>query len=152
MRAIAPNATGSIDLQSGMRSLAQQPEVRASRRKAEAMKAISTKQLVVGAALVAVVSSGVALGASSSAGSSSRPTSPPTAVATRLPSTPDECIRLNGGDYTACNVSNGGRGDLPYGVVRHRTPNDCILLNRGDYSACNVGDSGRGDLPYQPVK
>jgi hypothetical protein len=28
--------------------------------------------------------------------------------------TPNQCIRLNGGDYNACNVGNSGRGDLPY--------------------------------------
>jgi hypothetical protein len=28
--------------------------------------------------------------------------------------TPNDCIRLNGGDYNACNVGNSGRGDLPY--------------------------------------
>jgi hypothetical protein len=30
------------------------------------------------------------------------------------PMTPNQCIRLNGGDYNACNVGNSGRGDLPY--------------------------------------
>lgn len=30
------------------------------------------------------------------------------------PRTPDQCIRLNHGDYNACNVGNSGRGDLPY--------------------------------------
>jgi hypothetical protein len=30
------------------------------------------------------------------------------------PHTPNQCIRLNGGDYNACNVGNSGRGDLPY--------------------------------------
>jgi hypothetical protein len=66
-------------------------------------------------------------------------------------STPNDCIRLNGGDYNACNVGNEGRGDLPYDAGDQRTPNDCIRLNGGDYNACNVGNSGRGDLPYQPV-
>jgi hypothetical protein len=28
--------------------------------------------------------------------------------------TPNDCIRLNGGDYNACNVGNSGRGDLPH--------------------------------------
>lgn len=28
--------------------------------------------------------------------------------------TPDDCIRVNGGDFNACNVGNSGRGDLPY--------------------------------------
>ena len=33
------------------------------------------------------------------------------------PATPSQCIRLNGGDYNACNVGNSGRGDLPYRPV-----------------------------------
>ena len=32
--------------------------------------------------------------------------------------TPNSCIRLNGGDFNACNVGNDGRGDLPYRPVR----------------------------------
>ena len=27
--------------------------------------------------------------------------------------TPNDCIRLNHGDFNACNVGNSGRGDLP---------------------------------------
>jgi roadblock/LC7 domain-containing protein len=68
------------------------------------------------------------------------------------PLTPNDCIRLNGGDYNACNVGNSGRGDLPYQPVHVLTPNDCIRLNGGDYNACNVGNSGRGDLPYRPSR
>jgi hypothetical protein len=30
------------------------------------------------------------------------------------PWTPNDCIRLNGGDYNACNVGNSGRGDASY--------------------------------------
>jgi roadblock/LC7 domain-containing protein len=67
------------------------------------------------------------------------------------PHTPSQCIRLNGGDYNACNVGNDGSGDKPYLPVHALTPNDCIRLNGGDYNACNVGNSGRGDLPYQPL-
>ena len=37
---------------------------------------------------------------------------------TTSPLTPNDCIRLNGGDYNACNVGNGGRGDLPYRPVK----------------------------------
>lgn len=36
----------------------------------------------------------------------------------RQPNTPNQCIRLNHGDYNACNVGNSGRGDLPYRVVK----------------------------------
>jgi hypothetical protein len=73
------------------------------------------------------------------------------ATPNRQPITPNQCIRLNGGDYNACNVGNSGRGDLPYRRVAN-TPNDCIKLNRGDYNACNVANSGRGDLPYRPLE
>jgi hypothetical protein len=66
------------------------------------------------------------------------------------PSTPNQCIRQNGGDYNACNVGNNGRGDLPY--RQPLTPNDCVRDNGGDYNACNVGNSGRGDLPYQAAR
>jgi hypothetical protein len=65
--------------------------------------------------------------------------------------TPDDCIRLNGGDLNACNVDNSGAGDLPYRHATVRTPNDCIRLNQGDYNACNVDNSGAGDLPYMSV-
>jgi hypothetical protein len=33
------------------------------------------------------------------------------------PSTPNQCILLNHGDFNACNVGNSGRGDLPYKPV-----------------------------------
>jgi roadblock/LC7 domain-containing protein len=65
--------------------------------------------------------------------------------------TPSQCIRLNAGDFNACNVGNSGRGDRPYMGSRRFTPNDCIRLNAGDFNACNVGNSGRGDQPYLPV-
>jgi aminoglycoside phosphotransferase (APT) family kinase protein len=68
----------------------------------------------------------------------------------RQPNTPNQCIRLNHGDYNACNVGNSGGGDIPYRGVA-RTPNQCIRLNHGDYNACNVGNSGGGDLPYKPI-
>jgi roadblock/LC7 domain-containing protein len=63
----------------------------------------------------------------------------------------NQCIRLNGGDYTTCNVGNRGSGNTPYQPMHALTPNDCIRLNGGDYNACNVGNSGRGDLPYRHV-
>jgi hypothetical protein len=36
------------------------------------------------------------------------------ATPNRQPETPNQCIRLNGGDYNACNVGNSSRGDVPY--------------------------------------
>jgi hypothetical protein len=116
------------------------------------MNVNSAQRLALGVTLVATLSGGLALAATSASGSTQKPSSTPTSVLTGQPQTPNECIRLNGGDYNACNVGNSGRGDLPYKVIQPRTPNECILLNRGDYNACNVGNSGRGDLPYQPVK
>ncbi len=70
------------------------------------------------------------------------------------PNTPNRCIQLNGGDVTACNVGNRGRGDLPYRRVttEPNTPDRCIQLNGGDLNACNVGNSGRGDRPYLPAR
>jgi roadblock/LC7 domain-containing protein len=67
------------------------------------------------------------------------------------PQTPNQCIRLNGGDYNACNVGNSGAGNKPYEPMHALTPNDCIRVNGGDYNACNVGNSGRGDLPYRQL-
>ena len=90
----------------------------------------------------------VAIAAVAAAGAVS--TTSQAATPTRQPNTPNQCIRLNYGDYTACNVGNSGRGDLPYHRVAN-TPNDCIRLNHGDFTACNVGNSGRGDLPYKPA-
>jgi roadblock/LC7 domain-containing protein len=62
--------------------------------------------------------------------------------------TPDACIRLNHGDYNACNLGNSGGGDRPYQLPSPYTPDLCISINNGDYYACNFGNSGRGDLPY----
>ncbi len=78
---------------------------------------------------------------------------PPTLASTpsqerQQAATPNSCIRLNHGDFNACNVANSGRGDLPYRPIA--TPNSCIRLNHGDFNACNVANSGRGDLPYRP--
>jgi hypothetical protein len=75
----------------------------------------------------------------------------PSPTGTPRAPTPDSCIRMNHGDYNACNVGNSGRGDRPYRPVKVDTPNACVKRNHGDYNACNVGNSGRGDLPYRPV-
>ena len=63
--------------------------------------------------------------------------------------TPNSCMERNHGDFTACNVSNSGRGDLPYRPIA--TPNSCIERNHGDFDACNVSNGGRGDLSYRPT-
>jgi roadblock/LC7 domain-containing protein len=39
------------------------------------------------------------------------------ATVTRHHLTPNDCIRINGGDYNACNVGNSGSGNLPYRVI-----------------------------------
>ena len=39
------------------------------------------------------------------------------AASASSPSTPNDCIRINGGDYNACNVGNSGAGDLPYRTI-----------------------------------
>jgi hypothetical protein len=57
--------------------------------------------------------------ASSPSGSTSHRPAPTSAVS-RPASTPNRCIRLNAGDYNACNVGNSGRGDLPYRSLDHR--------------------------------
>jgi hypothetical protein len=61
-------------------------------------------------ATLALASGGLA--ASPSSNPSHRPA--PTPAVSRPANTPDRCIRLNAGDYNACNVGNSGRGDLPY--------------------------------------
>jgi hypothetical protein len=55
-------------------------------------------------------------------------------------STPDGCIAMNGGDYKACNVGHGARGDLPY--VTPHSVGECMQLNHGDSIACRVGSVG----------
>jgi hypothetical protein len=78
-------------------------------------------------ATLALASGGLA--ASASSNPSHRP-APTPAVSSRAVSTPantpDRCIRLNAGDYNACNVGNNGRGDLPY-----RSHPDHRRLTRG---------------------
>jgi hypothetical protein len=79
------------------------------------MNTIRISTLAVTATL-ALASGGLA--ASSSSNPSHRPA--PTTAISRPGNTPDECIRLNAGDYNACNVGNSGRGDLPYRSLDHR--------------------------------
>jgi hypothetical protein len=53
--------------------------------------------------------------------------------------TPPACIVTNGGDFTACNVGQGGQGG-PY-VTPHSVAG-CIQLNQGDAIACRAGSVG----------
>jgi hypothetical protein len=118
---------------------------------AEAMNTNHLKQIVLGTTLVAAVSAGIAV-APASSGSTPAPAPMQTGSRATHHSTPNDCIRRNGGDWNACNVGNSGQGDPPFQITRPRTPNECILVNLGDFNACNVGNNGRGDLPYKPVK
>ena len=68
-----------------------------------------TRLLILTAAAVTAATTGSAL--AGAAGNT--PTPAPSGPASRS-WTPNDCIRLNHGDYQACNVGNSGRGDLPY--------------------------------------
>ena len=61
----------------------------------------------------------------------------PFAQAATETSTPDGCIVMYGGDFNACNVGHGSRGDLPYATLHSVA--GCIQLNQGDAIACRVG-------------
>jgi len=63
-----------------------------------------------------------------------------TAQAATAATTPNSCVVLNAGDWKACNVGHGARGDLPY-VTPHSVAG-CIQLNHGDAIACRVGSVG----------
>jgi roadblock/LC7 domain-containing protein len=74
----------------------------------------NAKRLVITATLVAAASTTAAILPTSSSGMGDRQ-SGTTSTSTTNPSwTPNDCIKLNGGDFNACNVGNSGRGDLPY--------------------------------------
>jgi hypothetical protein len=64
------------------------------------MNTTHVKRTVIGAVLAAASLTGAAVAAASSSSSGVR--------------TPNECIHLNHGDYTACNVGNSGSGSQPY--------------------------------------
>lgn len=68
------------------------------------MNSSHVKRLAVAAVVAMAMSGGVAVAAASGPASS------------RV-WTPNDCVRLNRGDYNACNVGNSGRGDLPYRPV-----------------------------------
>jgi hypothetical protein len=63
-----------------------------------------------------------------------------TAQAATGATTPNSCVVLNGGDWNACNVGHGARGDLPY-LTPHSVAG-CIQLDHGDAIACRVGSVG----------
>jgi hypothetical protein len=70
-----------------------------------------TRTIVISATLAALTAGGVTIAeAASGDGHSNQPNR----KVTRQVMTPDDCIRLNGGDYNACNVGNSGAGNLPY--------------------------------------
>jgi hypothetical protein len=85
-------------------------------REAKAMNT-TTKRIIISATLVAATSTSATFVAASSAGVEIKPVSPAPASRVVPYLTPDDCIRMNGGDYNACNVGNSGRGDLPYRLV-----------------------------------
>ena len=76
------------------------------------------RRCAIAAVLAAATGGGVAIAAASTPHATQRPAR--TAVhgpATAKRWTPTDCIRLNQGDFNACNVGSRGRGDLPYRPV-----------------------------------
>ena len=71
----------------------------------------SVRHTRLGRRIVAAVAALAAAGTAYATASAASPN--------RQPNTPSQCIKLNGGDYTACNVGNSGRGDLPYRPLEH---------------------------------
>lgn len=71
----------------------------------------SLKRVAVVATLAALTGGGVAIADVAPAASS-----PKTTHSTVW--TPNDCIRVNHGDFNACNVGNSGGGDRPYLPVR----------------------------------
>jgi hypothetical protein len=98
----------------------------------------SRRAIVIGA-----LAASAAAGATFSAASGSTPSHTPT--------TPNECITLNGGDYNACNVGNTGRGDLPYQPASSPAPTDCVRHKYGDTDLCRAGDQARDNVPDRPA-
>jgi roadblock/LC7 domain-containing protein len=77
----------------------------------------NAKRLVITATLVGAASTAAAILPASSSGMSVRQSGSTTSSPTTRSWTPNDCIKLNGGDFNACNVGNSGRGDLPYRPV-----------------------------------
>lgn len=83
------------------------------------------KAAVVAAGVLAIGAAGAAAGTTAAAGSAA---------------TPDTCILVNGGDWNACNVGNGGRGDVTYLPVQlTSSAAACFDRNQGDALGCRVG-------------
>jgi hypothetical protein len=76
----------------------------------------NSKRIAIAATIVATASTAAALATVSSTGATPPPPGPASSTTSR-PWTPNDCIRLNHGDFNACNVGNSGRGDLPYRPV-----------------------------------
>lgn len=76
----------------------------------------NVKRIVVSAALVAAASATAAILSTSATGTGIRQGGPSSSTVHQT-WTPNDCIRLNHGDFNACNVGNSGRGDLPYQPV-----------------------------------
>lgn len=77
----------------------------------------SAKRLIITATLVAATSASAAVLSPAATGASSRQAPSSSGSRSSQGWTPNDCIRLNGGDFNACNVGNSGRGDLPYQPV-----------------------------------
>jgi hypothetical protein len=88
------------------------PEGRAPRTEA-IMNTSHARRYLIATTLLAATTAGALLTATSSSGSTP---AHPRSTSTSRTWSPNDCIRLNGGDYNACNVGNSGRGDLPYSV------------------------------------
>jgi hypothetical protein len=83
------------------------------------MNASRIRRFVIAATIVGATSSGAVLASSAFADSPHRPAAPQHAPGSSQ-WTPNDCVRMNQGDYIACNVGNSGRGDLPYHTVSVR--------------------------------
>lgn len=77
----------------------------------------NAKRLIITATLVAATSATAAIAPTLASGMSSRQDPARSGSTVVRTWTPNDCIRLNGGDFNACNVGNSGRGDLPYQPV-----------------------------------
>jgi roadblock/LC7 domain-containing protein len=79
------------------------------------MNGTQAKRIAVAAAVVAATASGAAVATAATSGSDAKPAHSHSRQQSGW--TPNDCIRVNGGDFNACNVGNSGRGDLPYRPV-----------------------------------
>lgn len=77
----------------------------------------NAKRFIISATLVAAASTAAAIVPAASSGMGSRHGGTTSNSTGSRSWTPNDCIRLNHGDFNACNVGNSGRGDLPYQPV-----------------------------------